>query len=56
MKDVGFGLITSGEGELVSGVHTLVGGVVQVYHRFQVLEEEEKGVEGRARNRKGKSR
>ena len=32
-----------GEGELVSGVHTLVGGVVQVYHRLQVLEEEEKG-------------
>ena len=32
-----------GEGELVSGVHTLVAGVVQVYHRLQVLEEEEKG-------------
>ena len=32
-----------GDGELVSGVHTLVGGVVQVYHRLQVLEEEEKG-------------
>ena len=32
-----------GEGELVSGVHTLAGGVVQVYHRLQVLEEEEKG-------------
>ena len=31
-----------GEGELVSRVHTLVGGVVQVYHRLQVLEEEEK--------------
>ena len=33
-------------GELVGGVHTLVGGVVQVYHRLQVLqvqEEEEKG-------------
>ena len=29
-----------GEGELVGGVHTLVGGVVQVY---QVQEEEEKG-------------
>ena len=26
-----------GEGKLVSGVHTLVGGVVQVYHRLQVL-------------------
>ena len=32
-----------GEGELVSGVHTLVGGVVQVYHRLQVLDEREKG-------------
>ena len=31
-----------GEGELVGGVHTLVGGVVQVYHRLQVVEEEEK--------------
>ena len=37
------GLITCGEGELVSGVHTLAGGVVQVYHRLQVQEEEEKG-------------
>ena len=32
-----------GKGELVSGVHTLVAGVVQVYHRLQVVEEEEKG-------------
>ena len=32
-----------GEGELVSGVHTLVAGFVQVYHRLRVLEEEEKG-------------
>ena len=32
-----------GEGELVGGVHTLSGGVVQVYHRLQVQEEEEKG-------------
>ena len=32
-----------GEGELVSGVHTLVAGVVQVYHRLHVVEEEEKG-------------
>ena len=31
-----------GEKELVSGVHTLVAGVVQVYHRLQVVEEEEK--------------
>ena len=39
---MGLGLITCGEGELVSGVHTLVAGVVQVYHRLQVVEEEEK--------------
>ena len=39
---VGFGLITCEEGELVGGVHTLVGGVMQVYHRLQVQEEEEK--------------
>ena len=33
-----------GEGELVSRVHTLVvAGVVQVYHRPQVVEEEKKG-------------
>ena len=32
-----------GEGELVNRVHTLVAGVVQVYHRLQVVEEEEKG-------------
>ena len=31
-----------GEVGLVSGVHTLVAGVVQVYHRLQVVEEEEK--------------
>ena len=31
-----------GKGELVSRVHTLVAGVVQVYHRLQVVEEEEK--------------
>ena len=37
------GLGCCGEGELVSGVHTLVAGVVQVYHRLQVVEEEEKG-------------
>ena len=34
-----------GEGELVGGVHTLVGGVVQVYRRLQELEEEDKGRE-----------
>ena len=39
---MGLGLITCGEGELVSGVHSLVAGVVQVYHRLQVVEEEEK--------------
>ena len=32
-----------GEGELVSRVRTLVARVVQVYHRLQVVEEEEKG-------------
>ena len=40
---MGLGLITCGEGELVSRVHTLVAGVVQVYHRLHVVEEEEKG-------------
>ena len=43
------------EVELVSKVHTLVAEVVQVYHRLQVVEEEE-GTEGRARSRKGGSR
>ena len=42
---MGLGLITCGEGELVGGVHTLVGGVVQVYHVLQELEEEDKGRE-----------
>ena len=42
---MGLGLITCGEGELVGGVHTLVGGVVQVYHVLPELEEEEKGRE-----------
>ena len=40
---MGFGLITCGEEELVNGVHALVAGVVQVYHRLHVVEEEEKG-------------
>ena len=35
--------VPCGGRELVSGVHTVVAGVVQVYHRLQVLEEEEKG-------------
>ena len=43
---VGLGLITCGEGALVGGVHTLVAGVVQVYHRHKVVEEEEKGRKG----------
>ena len=34
-----------GEGELVGGVHTLVGGVVQVYHVLPELVEEDKGRE-----------
>ena len=42
---MGLGLITCGEGELVGGVHTLVCGVVQVYHDLQELEEEDKGRE-----------
>ena len=40
---MGLGLITCGEGELVSGVHTLVWRSVQGYHELQELEEEEKG-------------
>ena len=40
---MGLGLITCGEEEVVRGVHTLVAGVVQVYHRLHVVEEEEKG-------------
>ena len=31
------------EDEVVRGVHTRVAGVVQVYHRLQEVEEEEKG-------------
>ena len=40
---IGLGLITCVEIELVSRVHTLIAGVVQVYHRLHVVEEEEKG-------------
>ena len=40
---VGVGLITCGEEEDVRGVHTLIAGVVQVYHGLHVAEEEEKG-------------
>ena len=32
-----------GEEEVVRGVHTLIAGVVQVYHRLHVVEEDEKG-------------
>ena len=39
---MGLGLITCGEEEVVRGVHTLIAGVVQVYHRLPVVEEEEK--------------
>ena len=39
---MGLGLITCVEVELVSRVHTLIAGVVQVYHRIHVGEEEEK--------------
>ena len=40
---MGLGLITCVEEGLVGGVHTLLGGVVQVCHRLHVGEEEEKG-------------
>ena len=39
---MGLGLITCGEGEDVSSVHTLLSGVVQVCHEILVGEEEEK--------------
>ena len=42
---MGLGLITCGEGELVGAVHTLVGGVVHVYHVLPELEEEDNGRE-----------
>ena len=32
-----------GEEEVVRGVHNFIAGVVQVYHSFHVVEEEEKG-------------
>ena len=40
---MGLGLITCGEEEVVRSVHTFVAGVVQVYHRLHVVEEEEDG-------------
>ena len=40
---MGLGLITCGEEEVVIDLHTLIAGVVQVYHRLHVGEEEEKG-------------
>ena len=40
---MGLRLITCGVEWLVGGVHTILGGVVQVYHRLHVDEEEEKG-------------
>ena len=42
-RDPPITFLTCEEGELVSRVHTLVAGVVQVYHRLQVVEEEDKG-------------
>ena len=39
---MGLGLITCGREEVVRGAHTLIAGVVQVYHRLHVTEEEEK--------------
>ena len=41
---MGLGLITCGE-EVVRGVHTLIAGVLQVYHRFHEVEEKERKVE-----------
>ena len=52
---MGLGLITCGEGEDVSSVHTLLGGVVQVCHELLVDEEEEKEEEqGRQEEREVK--
>ena len=42
LEVMGLGLITSGEGENVVGVHTLLGGVVQVCHELLAGEEDEK--------------
>ena len=53
---MGLGLITCVERELVSGVHTLLGGVVQVYHRLHVVEEEEKGRKVEQEVERGESR
>ena len=39
---MGLGLTTCGEGEDVSSVHTLLSGIVQIYHKLHVVEEEEK--------------
>ena len=39
---MGLGLMTCGEKEVVRGVHTVIAGVVKVYHRLYVVEEEEK--------------
>ena len=41
---MGLGLITCGE-KVVRGLHTLIAGVVQVYHRLHVLEENVRKVE-----------
>ena len=52
---MGLGLITCGEGEDVVGVHTLLSGVVQVFHELLVGEEEEKEKEqGRQEEREVK--
>ena len=39
---MGLGLITYGEEEVVRGIHTLIAGVVQAYHRLHVVDKEEK--------------
>ena len=52
---MGLGLVTCGEGEDVSSVHTLLSGVVQVCHELLVGEEEEKEEEqGRQEEREVK--
>ena len=48
---MGLGLITCGKGEDVSGVHTLLSGVVQVCHEFLVVRKRK-----RKRNRDGRKR
>ena len=52
---MGLGLITCGEVKDVGGVHTLLGGVVQVFHELLVDEEEEKVKERRQEEKEEES-